>query len=122
MATGSTSRAPDLPGYPQDIISFLECEDFDGYNPQNDTVLEEDDMPPEARKLPARLKRMVRNAHRNLGHPSNFSLVRLMTVAKCHPDMIEYARHMKCPTCQRRNPPQQRIPDQQLLFCHQRRL
>ena len=52
---------------------------------------------------------MIRNAHRNLGHPSNFSLVRLMSVAKCHPDMIAYAANMSCPTCKRRNPPL-RIP------------
>ena len=32
-----------------------------------------------------------------------------MTVAKCHPDVIAYATHMRCPTCQRRNPPQ-KIP------------
>ena len=32
-----------------------------------------------------------------------------MTVAKCHPDMVAYARHFKCPTCERRRPPK-RIP------------
>ena len=28
-----------------------------------------------------------------------------MTIAKCHPDMIAYAQHMKCDVCARRHPP-----------------
>ena len=28
-----------------------------------------------------------------------------MTVAKCHPDMVSYARNFTCPTCERRRPP-----------------
>ena len=52
---------------------------------------------------------MIRNAHVNLGHPSNHALVRLRRTAKCHADMIAYARHMKCQSCARRMPPQ-RIP------------
>ena len=39
------------------------------------------------------------------GHPSSFALVRLMKMARCHVDMIEYAMHMKCPTCLRRKAP-----------------
>ena len=67
------------------------------------------ELPPEARRCPIVVRRLIRNAHQNLGHPSNYALVRLMKTAKCHPDMIGYARHMKCPSCQRRNPPE-RIP------------
>ena len=32
-----------------------------------------------------------------------------MVVAKCHPDMIAYAQHMKCDVCNRRAPPK-RVP------------
>ena len=32
-----------------------------------------------------------------------------MVVAKCHPDMIAYAQHMKCDACTRRTPPK-RVP------------
>ena len=67
------------------------------------------DLPPEARRCPIPVRRMIRNAHNSLGHPSNHALVRLMKTAKCHEDMIAYARHMKCPTCARRQPPA-RIP------------
>ena len=66
-------------------------------------------MPPEARRCPTALRRLIRHCHSNLRHPSNFSLVRLMSVAKCHPDMIAYATHMRCDTCNRRAPPK-RIP------------
>ena len=67
------------------------------------------ELPPEAKRCPVEVRKMIRNAHVNLGHPSNHALVRLMRTAKCHPDLIAYARHMKCPTCKRRQPPA-RIP------------
>ena len=72
-------------------------------------ILGEEELPPAARRCPKPVRRLIRNCHRNLGHPSNYALVRLMTTAKCHPDMISYANHMKCPTCQIRAPPK-RIP------------
>merc|ERR1712138_187181 len=67
------------------------------------------DLPPEARKCSVEMRRLIRHAHNNLGHPSNHAMVRLMRTAKVHPDLIAYARHMKCPTCARRQPPA-RIP------------
>ena len=82
--------------------------DYPTENPDDD-LLGEEDLSPAARRCSKEVRRLVRNAHRNLGHPSNFALVRLMTVAKCHPDMIAYASEFKCPTCQRRKPPE-RIP------------
>ena len=105
VSPGSSRRAPDLRGYPSDIASHLQCEDFEDYHPESDLVVDEDDLPPEARRVPKNVKRMIRNAHRNLGHPSNFALVRLMKTARCSEDLIAYARHMKCPTCARRNAP-----------------
>ncbi len=67
------------------------------------------DLPPAARRCPPNIRKMVHRAHRNLGHISNHALVRLMTTAKCHVDMIEYAWHLKCPTYLRRRPPD-RVP------------
>lgn len=66
-------------------------------------------MKPEAQHCPARIRKLVRRAHYNLGHPSNSALVRIMRTARCDKDAIEYAKHTKCPTCIRRPPPQ-RIP------------
>ena len=73
------------------------------------TTAFDDNLPPSARKCPIAVRRMIHNAHRNLGHPSNYALVRLKKMARCHVDMIEYAMHMKCPTCLRRKAPD-RIP------------
>ena len=87
---------------------MLNAHDYPTTNPDDD-LLGEEDLPHEARKCPKHVRRLIRNCHRNLGHPSNFSLVRLMSVAKCHPDMIAYAQHMRCETCMRRAPPK-RIP------------
>ena len=28
-----------------------------------------------------------------------------MTISKCVPEMIDYAKHWKCPSCERRKPP-----------------
>ena len=70
------------------------------------TMAFDDNLPPSARKCPIAVRRMIHNAHRNLGHPSNYALHRLMKMARCHVDMLEYVQHMKCPTCLRRNAPE----------------
>jgi len=105
LQSRSANRSLDLPGYPHDVSSFLQCEDYDDRSPGDAVIFQEDDLPPEAKRVPASVKRMIRDAHRNLGHPSNFALVRIMRTAKCHPDHIAYARFMTCPTCARRQIP-----------------
>ena len=99
----------DLPPYTDDMFAHLTAEDIPDWNTDDLLVGNDADLPPEARRCPVDVRRMIRNAHNNLGHPSNHALVRLMKTAKCHPDMIAYARHMKCPSCARRVPPA-RIP------------
>ena len=74
-----------------------------------DLPLGDDDLPPSARKCSRKLRRVVQRAHKNLGHPSSEALVRVMQTAKCVPEMIEYAKHWKCPSCHRRRPPE-RMP------------
>ena len=103
------TKGSDLEPWDDHFYGLLQAADYPTGDPDDDLVLGEEDLPAQARRCPKSVRRLIRNAHRNLGHPSNYSLVRLMTVAKCHPDMISYASHMKFPTCQRRNPPQ-RIP------------
>ena len=99
----------DLDPYPDDFFAHLTAEDIADWNADDLLVGGDADLPPEARRCPTSVRRVIRNAHNNLGHPSNHALVRLMKTAKCHADMIAYARHMKCPSCQRRQPPS-RIP------------
>ena len=101
-------RAGDLAAYPPDFSAWLTCEDY-STQPRSDITFDETQLPPEARRVPEEHKRLVRNAHRNLGHPNNFALVRLMQTAKAPADLIAYARYMKCPTCARKQPPA-RIP------------
>ena len=108
-SVGVPQRAGDLVGYPHDLSSWLNCEDHPGHDPTGDIQYEELDMPPEARNLPEKMKKVVRNAHRNLGHPGNYALVRLMKTAKCPRELITYARYMKCPVCARKQAPA-RIP------------
>ena len=99
----------DLDPYPDDFFAHLTAEDIPDWNTDDLLIGGDADLPPEARKCPVDVRKMIRNAHVNLGHPSNHSLVRLMRTAKCHADMVAYARHMKCPSCVRRKPPS-RIP------------
>ena len=94
--------------WPDDNYAFLTGEDIPDVTPEADLIGGEE-LPPEARKCPESVRNMIRVAHRNLGHPSNHALVRVMKIAKCHPDMLAYARSMRCPTCIRRKPPE-RIP------------
>ena len=86
----------------------MNAHDYPDANPDSD-LLTEEELPPEAGRCPKPVRRLIRNCHRNLGHPSNSALARLMVVAKCHPDIIAYATHMKCDVCARRNPPK-RVP------------
>jgi hypothetical protein len=101
-------KAKDLKPWDPTFYGFMNAHDYPQFDPDDDLVCEEE-LPPEARRCPKAVRRLIRNCHRNLGHPSNFSLVRLMSCAKCHPDMIAYATHMKCDVCRRRAPPK-RIP------------
>ena len=99
----------DLEPYTDDMFAHLTAEDIPDWNTDDLLVGNDADLPPEARRCPVDVRKMIRAAHNNLGHPSNHSLVRLMKTAKVHPDMIAYARHMKCPTCRRRQAPS-RVP------------
>ena len=97
----------DLKPWSADMFAHLTGEDI----PEvvDHTMAFDDNLPPSARKCPIAVRRMIHNAYRNLGHPSNYALHRLMKMARCHVDMLEYLQHMKCPTCLRRKAPE-RIP------------
>ena len=97
----------DLAEWPTDLFSHLTGEDIPEV--ANDDLLAEEELSPAARVCTPLGRRLVRNAHRNLGHPSRYALIRLMKTAKVHPDLIAYAREFKCPVCERRRPPD-RIP------------
>ena len=102
-------KPPDFEQWRQEFLMWLNADDHPFTNPNDDLLGREERLGPQASKVPADVRRLIRNCHYNLGHPSNFALARLMSVSLCHPDMIAYAREMKCPTCVRRNPPG-RIP------------
>ena len=83
-------KQPDLRPWDPTFYGLLHAHDYPEGNPDGD-LLTEEELPPEARRCPKPVRRLVRNCHRNLGHPGNFALVKLMVVATCHPDMIAYA-------------------------------
>jgi hypothetical protein len=105
----SSEAKDDMEQWSDGLVGLLHAEDYPQTAPDDDLLLGEEHLTPQARRCPQAVRRLIRNAHRNLGHPSNFSLVKLMSVAKCHPDMIAYASQMKCETCLKRTPPG-RIP------------
>ena len=69
--------------WPDDYYAFLTGEDIPDVTPEAD-LLGGEELTPEARKCPESVRNMIRVAHRNLGHPSNHALVRVMNIAKCH--------------------------------------
>ena len=87
------AEGTDLEPWSDGFYGLLQAADYPTGDPDDD-LMGEEDLPPAARRVPKEIKRLMRDAHRNLGHPSNNSLVRLMSVAKCHPDMVQYAHHM----------------------------
>ena len=97
-------KQADLRPWDPTFHGLLHAHDYPEGNPDGD-LLTEEELPPEARRCPKPVRSFIRNCQRNLGHPGNFALVRLMVVAKCHPDMTAPAHHMQCDVCSRRAPP-----------------
>ena len=60
--------------WPGDYYVFLTGEDIQDVSPELGLIGGEE-LPPEARKCPESVRKMMRLAHRNLGHPSNHALV-----------------------------------------------
>ena len=54
--------------WPDDYYAFLTGEDIPDVSPESDLIGGEE-LPPEARKCPEAVRKMIRVAHRNLGHP-----------------------------------------------------
>ena len=66
----------------------------------------EDDVPENIRLATTpEVRREVRNAHYNLGHPSTETLLRLMRKAGASDEVQRYARWWKCSLCAERAPP-----------------
>ena len=57
------------------FYGLLQAVDYPIGDPDEDLAGGEEDLSPAARRCSKKVRRLVRNAHRNLGHPSNFSLV-----------------------------------------------
>ena len=66
----------DLPPYDHDFYAHLTAEDIPDHMPDDLLIGNGADLPPETRKCSLQMRKMIRNAHNNLGHPSNHSLVR----------------------------------------------
>ena len=72
----------------------------------NDLAGGEGDIPAViSRDVPPEVRREVRNAHYNLGHPSTSTLLRLMKRANASDAVMRYARWWKCPLCLQRQAP-----------------
>ena len=56
--------------WPDDNYAFLTGEDIPDVTPEADLIGGEE-LPPEARQCPESVGKMIRVAHRDLGHPSN---------------------------------------------------
>lgn len=74
---------------------------------QDDLLTEHLDakLPPSERTCPMTVGKLFRRAQHSLGQPINQYLVRCLITAKCHQSVLEYTRHVRCPTCLRRTPP-----------------
>ena len=69
------NQPTDLPKWDDSFWELLSASDYPEVHP-DDGLLVEEDLPPEARRCPKPVRRLIRNCHRNPGHPSNSALVR----------------------------------------------
>ena len=66
-----------------------------------DQPLEEDERRPVAKEI----RRAVEFTHRQLGHPSRSTLIRMMRISGANPEAIRYARRWTCPVCASKQKP-----------------
>ena len=64
----------------QEFDGFLQTEDLITPTPYDDAAISGDYLPPEAKACPLEHRRLVIAAHRDLGHPGSFTLVRILSL------------------------------------------
>ena len=67
----------------------------------------EQEEPAEDERFPIskEIQKAVEFAHRQLGHPSRETLVRMLKISGANADAVKHARKWQCPVCQARQPP-----------------
>ena len=68
---------------------------------EEEEALEEADRHP----IPKEVQRAVEFAHKQLGHPSRETLVRMLRMSGAMDDAVKYARRFQCDVCASRQPP-----------------
>ena len=63
-------KGTDLEPWNDGFYGLLQAADYPTGDPDDNLIQGEDDLPPAARRCPKAVRRLIRNAHRNLGHPS----------------------------------------------------
>ena len=85
----------------EDGLKELEEELFLEVNPEEEQQLEDDQRHPISREV----KRAVEFAHRQLGHPSRSTLLRMMKLSGSNDEALRYARQFRCDVCAARRAP-----------------
>eukprot|EP00435_Cladocopium_sp_Y103_P016026 s641_g4.t1 len=102
-----TEEAPEIVDGHEDIEEALERElekeerDRGEVDDAAEERLEEDQRHP----VPKEVQRAVQFAHRQLGHPSRSSLVRMLKLSGATQEAIRYAQQWSCEVCAARRPP-----------------
>ena len=76
-------------------------EAFRNIDEDDERELEAEDRHP----IPKEVQRAVEFAHRQLGHPSRDTLVRMLRLSGATDDAVRYARRFQCDVCASRQPP-----------------
>lgn len=85
----------------EDGLKELEEELLPEVNPEEEQRLEDDQRHPISREV----KRAVEFAHRQLGHPSRSTLLRMMKLSGSNDEALRYARQFRCDVCAARRAP-----------------
>lgn len=82
----------------EDGLKELEEELLPEVNPEEEQRLEDDQRHPISREV----KRAVEFAHRQLGHPSRSTLLRMMKLSGSNDEALRYARQFRCDLCSKK--------------------
>ena len=85
----------------EDAIQELKEERFPEFDAKDEEEVEEDHRHP----VPKEVQKAVEFAHRQLGHPSRSTLLRMLRLSGANPDAIRHARRWTCDVCAARKAP-----------------
>ena len=92
---GAVGEIADDPG--EEVVDLHSDDEFEMHTRgEPGTIVAQPDPCPDIEEV---IKRSVRQAHKNLGHPHRDTFVRMLRLGGAKADAVTYAKQWQCPIC-----------------------